>query len=43
MMGFCMALFNCASETGVILDLVISIAAIYAEVISFVARSFLLG
>jgi len=38
-----MAFFNCALETGAILDLVISFAAIHAEVISFTARSFLLG
>ena len=41
--GFCMAFFNCASETGAILDLVIFVAARHAEVISFVVRSFLLG
>ena len=41
--GFCMAFFNCASEMGAILDLVISIAAIHAEVISFAACSFLRG
>ena len=43
MVELCMAFFNCASETGAILELVISVAAIHAEVISFAACSFLRG
>ena len=43
MMGFGMTFFNRVSETGAILDLMISIAAIHAEVICFTARSFLRG
>ena len=42
MVRFGVAFLNCASETGAILDLVISIATVHTEVIDFMAFSLLL-
>ena len=43
MVGLCMAFFNGASETGAILDRVIWIGTIHAELVGDAAFSFFLG